>query len=397
MNKLTFKKIVYKNINDNFLNGYNRFQEITNIVYLDQMELKEKENKFYETWNQEKLIEISRYLKSSVKSGSILYATYDYKKIVGFAMIDRKLLFDESINLKYIHVSKEYRGYNIGKYLFNIMALEAKKIGATKLYISSHSAVETQRFYQRVGCVLANKINRELQELEPYDIPLEYQLDYITEIKNLIRLDFSAQGKVNALTIGKTASRLYKFVPKQESEFLLLFEELISLKERGFFSVGTLMVKRNNNVFKEDNMEYFNRLLLSHVREWYEVDQYCTRILSPMIALCEEHYDYLLNWSSSTNKDARRASLVAMIKPLNNRLILEYNFEKMIYIVERLKQDKDIHVRKAVGWVLKCSYFNYPQELEEYLRENVKNLDRLIFRYALEHVEESLKIELMSL
>lgn len=397
MNKITYKKIGYSKLDENFLNGYIRFQEITNIVFVEDNLLKEKEVKFYETWDQEKLMDISTYLKQQVKQGSVLYAAYDQKQIVGFSLIDNKLFFNEYINMPYIHVSKGYRGYGIGKYLFNIMALEAKKLNAKKLYISTHPAVESQKFYQSIGCEKAKKINKELFDLEPLDIHLEYKLDYLNEVKNLIRLDFVAQGRVIAQTIGKTASRLYKFVPKQEDEFLTVFEELISIKERGFFSVGTLMVKRNKDVLREENMEYFNRLLLSYVKEWYEVDQYCTRILSPMIALKDSHYEYLLNWSESLNKDVRRASLVAMIKPSNNGLVLEYDFDKMIYLVEKHKTDEDIHVRKAVGWVLKCSYYNYPNRIEKYLRQNVNNLERLIFRYALEHIEDPLRQELINL
>jgi len=397
MNKITYKKINYKKIDDNFLNGYIRFQEIINILYMDNGELKERENRFYETWDQEKLIELSRELKKAVKNGNILYAAYDQRQIIGFSVISNDIFFDEYVNMPYIHTSKGYRGYGIGKYLFNIMALEAKKLGAKKLYISTHPAVESQKFYQSIGCVSTEKLNQKLFDLEPYDIHLEYELNNIEEVKNLIRLDFVAQGKITALTIGKTASRLYKFVPKKEEEFLCVFEELISIKERGFYSVGTLMVKRNTSVIHEGNMEFFNRLLLSYVREWYEVDQYCTRILSPMIALKDNHYQFLLNWSDSINKDVRRASLVSMIKPSSNRLIVEYDFDRMIFLVEKLKYDTDIHVRKAVGWVLKCTYFKYPNRLEQYLRNNVKNLDRLIFRYALEHIEEPLRQELIEL
>jgi 3-methyladenine DNA glycosylase AlkD/ribosomal protein S18 acetylase RimI-like enzyme len=378
MNKITYKKISYNRIDDNFLNGYIRFQEIVNVLYIENGEF-------------------SRELKNSVKNGSILYAAYDQKQIIGFSMIDSSIFFDEYVNMSYIHTSKGYRGYGIGKYLFNIMALESKKLGAKKLYISAHPAVESQKFYQSIGCVSTKKVNQELYDLEPYDLHLEYSIQYVEEINNLIRFDLAVQGNVTAKTIGKTASRLYKFVPKKETEFLSVVEELISIKERGFFSVGTLMVKRNNDVIHEGNMEFFNRSLLSYVCEWYEVDQYCTRILSPMIALNDNHYQYLLNWSDSINKDVRRASLVAMIKPSNSGLILEYDFDKMIYLVEKLKNDKDIHVRKAVGWVLKCSYFKYPNKLEKYLRSNVSNLDRLIFRYALEHIENPLRKELINL
>jgi 3-methyladenine DNA glycosylase AlkD len=69
----------------------------------------------------------------------------------------------------------------------------------------------------------------------------------------------------------------------------------------------------------------------------------------------------------------------------------------MILLVEKLKHDDDFHVRKAVGWTLKCAYPTYPKKVERYLRDNVGDLDRMIYRYALEHVEEPLRSELINL
>ena len=62
MNKIIYKKILVKKIDDNFLNGYIRFQETTEVLYLDNNELKIKRIKFIDDWNQEKLIDISRYI-----------------------------------------------------------------------------------------------------------------------------------------------------------------------------------------------------------------------------------------------------------------------------------------------------------------------------------------------
>ncbi|HSP47281.1 MAG TPA: GNAT family N-acetyltransferase, partial [Clostridiaceae bacterium] len=54
---------------------------------------------------------------------------------------------------------------------------EARRMGAGKLYISSHSSEETQRFYESVGCVDAKEINPVLLAREPFDIQLEFDLE----------------------------------------------------------------------------------------------------------------------------------------------------------------------------------------------------------------------------
>ena len=52
----------------------------------------------------------------------------------------------------------------------------AKQIGAIKLYISAHSAVESQAFYKSMGCVEAEIYNQKHVEDEPYDCQLECDL-----------------------------------------------------------------------------------------------------------------------------------------------------------------------------------------------------------------------------
>lgn len=64
-------------------------------------------------------------------------------------------------------------GNGIGKTLFNAAKEWAKENGALKLYISAHSAVESQAFYKAMGCAEAQVYNKEHVEKEPYDCQLE--------------------------------------------------------------------------------------------------------------------------------------------------------------------------------------------------------------------------------
>ncbi len=64
----------------------------------------------------------------------------------------------------------------MGRRLFAMACAWAKAHGAKKLYISAHSAVETQAFYRAVGCVDALEPNCAHVEREPYDCQLERML-----------------------------------------------------------------------------------------------------------------------------------------------------------------------------------------------------------------------------
>ena len=67
----------------------------------------------------------------------------------------------------------ESQGKGIGRTLFLAAKEWAKQKGAKKLYISAHSAVESQAFYKSMGCVEAEVYNQKHVEDEPYDCQLE--------------------------------------------------------------------------------------------------------------------------------------------------------------------------------------------------------------------------------
>ncbi len=70
-------------------------------------------------------------------------------------------------------VSADCRGQGIGTKLFQLAKLEAGHLGAEKLYISSHPAVETQAFYAAMGCVEAEEYSPEHVAREPNDCQIE--------------------------------------------------------------------------------------------------------------------------------------------------------------------------------------------------------------------------------
>ena len=80
------------------------------------------------------------------------------------------------LDLTSIHVSEDLRRGGVGKHLFLAAAAWAREQGARKLYISAHSAVESQAFYRSLGCVDAAKVNPAHVEAEPFDCQLEYLL-----------------------------------------------------------------------------------------------------------------------------------------------------------------------------------------------------------------------------
>lgn len=96
----------------------------------------------------------------------------------GFVSVEPELFGGEQnyLDLSSIHVSEDARGKGIGRTLFQAAREWAGEKGAGKLYISAHSAVESQAFYKAMGCKEAQKYHLGHVEQEPYDCQLECQV-----------------------------------------------------------------------------------------------------------------------------------------------------------------------------------------------------------------------------
>lgn len=107
-----------------------------------------------------------------------VFAAFCDGTLKGFASVEPALFGGEQgyLDLSCIHVSEDARGKGIGKALFLAAEDWARARGGRKLYISAHSAVESQAFYKAMGCVEAEKYHQGHVEAEPYDCQLECEL-----------------------------------------------------------------------------------------------------------------------------------------------------------------------------------------------------------------------------
>lgn len=110
--------------------------------------------------------------------GGIFWGAFEDKQIVGAAILENRFIGSkqDTLQLKFLHISRDQRKHGLGSRLFNLAVEKAKSLGAKKLYISATPSENTINYYMRLGCVLATEIDPELFALEPEDIHLEYQI-----------------------------------------------------------------------------------------------------------------------------------------------------------------------------------------------------------------------------
>lgn len=213
-------------------------------------------------------------------------------------------------------------------------------------------------------------------------------------MKEIIVQAIESYGVYSAAIGTKVANKYYKTLPKDDLEFLYLIEEFIYLSDIRLFSIATQWLKKRKSILDMAYMPIYEKWVQEAIHGWGQCDQFCYRLLNPLLVKYPEVYDYMLKWIDSNDFNQKRIGVVSLNGSSGT---IATSFEKAQVIIDKMKNDEDKLIQKAVGWVLKVSYKEHADELVHYLRTNVDSLSRTTFRYALEKMPKALKNELMNL
>lgn len=133
---------------------------------------------FIDDWSEEDYRRLICQLRRTARAGGLVCAAFCGGILKGFVSVEPERFGPEGdyMDLAHIHVSADLRGNGIGRALFLTAVDWARARGAGKLYISAHSAVESQAFYRAMGCTEARIYSPRHVEKEPFDCQLEYSL-----------------------------------------------------------------------------------------------------------------------------------------------------------------------------------------------------------------------------
>ena len=157
---------------DNFtltsLDGFDRFQEVTEVWRLVDGEYRLVRAPFTEEWSPAR----RREKAAEALSGDyIAYGALADWRIVGLMLLEKRLRGGRMV-VSSLHVDRAYRHRGLGRMLFARAMEEGRRAGAAELYLSACSARETIAFYRAMGCVPAETVIPELAEKEPWDLQL---------------------------------------------------------------------------------------------------------------------------------------------------------------------------------------------------------------------------------
>ena len=175
---MEFKILEAEELSQTLFAGFIRRQIVTDCWRREKGQWVVKVDPFVDDWSKEDYDTLIYCLKNTIRTGGFVYAAFLEGVLKGFVSVESAFFGGENryLDLTSIHVSEDMRGRGIGASLFLAAKEWAKCRGAKKLYISAHSAVESQAFYKKMGCVEAKEYSKFHVEAEPYDCQLECEL-----------------------------------------------------------------------------------------------------------------------------------------------------------------------------------------------------------------------------
>ncbi len=117
-----------------------------------------------------------KFCREHLERNGRLFGAFLENKLVGIGLLQPEV--EEGIaQLAFLHVSNQHRRMGIGSRITKELVLEAKRGGASKMYVSATPSGSAVSFYLRQGFKPTNNPIPVLLELEPDDIHM---------IKNLL-------------------------------------------------------------------------------------------------------------------------------------------------------------------------------------------------------------------
>ncbi len=172
---IQYRNLYVNELDRELFNEFIRHQEVTKCWRKEDNEWLIKEDPFIDDWTETDYQILISCLKNTIITGGFVQGAFYNGNLKGFISVEPDLFGGEQkyLDLSSIYVSEDKRGKGIGATLFIAAKEWAKKKGAHKLYISAHSAVESQAFYKKMGCAEAEVYCQKHVNEEPYDCQLE--------------------------------------------------------------------------------------------------------------------------------------------------------------------------------------------------------------------------------
>ena len=222
-----------------------------------------------------------------------------------------------------------------------------------------------------------------------------------TEVLSSLRKEMSAGlkkvGDSQSPFIRKLAQKYFPSISHHDKWTVIqICEDLMESRNGWAQMIAHSWIQRIHDRLEMNDFFHFERWLYLYIRGWGSCDDFCKRVVNPLLEKYPKLFSQLKKWTGYESIWFRRAAAVSLIKSEKNRYVSDFDIKKTFTIVNLLLKDKEKYVQKGMGWLLKASSIYYQDDVVKYLIRRKDDIPRLSYRYALENMPIEIKRKLMS-
>jgi 3-methyladenine DNA glycosylase AlkD len=132
--------------------------------------------------------------------------------------------------------------------------------------------------------------------------------------------------------------------------------------------------------------------LIRESRTWALVDVLAGDVIGQLLIRHPRAESRLDRWAVDRDFWVRRAALLAMLEPLKHGA----PFRRFAGYADRMLDETEFFIRKAIGWVLRETGMRRPQEVFEWLARRTAQVSGVTIREAVKYLDPDQRDELMN-
>lgn len=182
--------------------------------------------------------------------------------------------------------------------------------------------------------------------------------------------------------IRQEAKRAVKEAPTRE-ELLGLVRELWAKPVHERRATAAFLLEARVRQLGPADVGLIERLVRES-KTWALVDVLAGSVLGAVIAAHPDSADSLDAWIIDPDFWVRRAALLAQLAPLKNGA----PFERFVGYADAMLDDREFFIRKAIGWVLRETAKQRPDEVREWLIPRAHRVSGVTMREAVKYLPD---------
>lgn len=156
--------------------------------------------------------------------------------------------------------------------------------------------------------------------------------------------------------------------------------------------IATLLLAERVELLERQDVDLVERLIRDS-RTWALVDVLAPHVAGPLVERYPELVPRLDAWAHDDDFWLRRASLLAELIPLREG---RGDFDRFAGHADRMLEEKEFFVRKAIGWVLRDTSRRRPELVRDWVAPRTHRMSGVTIREAVKRLREEDREQLMA-